>query len=265
MMKRALTPVLWAHTIITGFAGVLFFLWPAESATLWPWPLPALAARFMGSLFIAGAGCSLVCLRYARGLFVMILLAAGDTLIALAGLFAVAELGLTPAMIVFLAFYLGVALLLVVALLPGVGSGATVDTNTVPSALRLFFLVHLIVVLPVGITMFFLPQWAQSLWPWRMTPINVRFLGAFFLGAALISIWALRQRSPEPLLPVLVLYALFATLATIASLIHIRLFDTARVATWAFFALYVFVAAGSALSLWRLVRTRSRSVRAASS
>lgn len=256
MSQRA---VLWLHTLVMGLAGVVFFIFPGEAATIWPWVLPPLAARFMGSLFLGGAACSLICLRShdERGSFALILLAVGDLLIALSGLLGIAETGVTPRMIGFLAFFLGTALLLMLTVLPAI-PGATSSSGAPPArALRGFFLVHLFVVLPVGLSMYILPSWAQPLWPWQMTPINIRLIGSFFFGAAIISIWALRLRSGESLRPVLALYAIFASLATIASLIHFRLFDPARTVTWAFFALYVFVAGGSWLFLLQLSRTRT--------
>jgi hypothetical protein len=178
-----------------------------------------------------------------------VLLGVGDTLIALSGLLGIMDIGVTPRMIGFLVFFVGTALLLMLTALPAIRGAASPHGTGVTRALRGFFLIHLVVVLPVGVSMYVLPSWAQPLWPWQMTPINVRLIGSFFLGAALISIWALRQHSGEPLRPVLALYAIFASLATIASVIHFSLFDPARTATWAFFGLYVFVAGGSWLSL----------------
>lgn len=259
-MSGRLTSALWTHTVITGLAGLLFFFFPAESARVWPWPLPPLAARFMGSLFLGGAACSLACLRTRRteGLFVMVLLALGNALIALSGVFVIGAVGFTPSMVFFLVFFVGIALFLAIVFLPKVGTEATPQGSPVGGSQRAFFLVHLAVVLPVGLAMFLFPDWAQSYWPWKMTPFNVRFIGSFFFGAAAISVWAFLQRSGEALLPVLALYAVFATLATVASVIHIGLFDPARLVTWAFFALYVFVAAGSCLFWWRLVRVGTR-------
>jgi hypothetical protein len=236
--------------------GLLFFLFPVDSARVWPWPLPPLAARFLGALFLAGAVCSMVCLRVGRpgALFVMRLVALGDALIALAALLAIAQIGLTPAMAVLLVFFLGIAVFLVWGVRAPFERSA--HGAALPGLLRAFFLVHLLVVLPVGCAMFFAPDWAQPLWPWRMTPLNVRLLGAFFLGAATISLWALRTRAPGELVPVVALYALFATLATVAAVLHIGLFDLARTATWAFFGLYVFVAAGSWIAWWWLTSDR---------
>jgi hypothetical protein len=248
---RTLGVVLWLHTLVMGVPGCLFFLLPVQASALWPWVLPPLAARFMGSLFLGGAVCSLACLRSQtnRGLFVIVLLAVGDVLIALSGLLAVSGIGFTPAMLGFLAFFLGAALLVVVTILrPSLAAPAQVGLP-VTHALRGFFFVHLLVVLPVGLAMYFLPVWAQPLWPWKMAPINVRLIGSFFFGAAFISTWALRQRDAQALRPTLALYVTFATLATIAAVMHFALFNPARLATWAFFALYVFVAGASAVFL----------------
>jgi hypothetical protein len=258
-MSRRARGVLWLHTLAMGLAGFFFFVFPSESATVWPWPLPPLAARFMGSLFLGGAACSMVCLRSRedRGLFAIVLLAVGDALIALSGLLGIASIGFTPKMIGFLVYFLGFASLLTLAVLPAMNQAADTQGTLVTRALRGFFLIHLLVVLPVGTSMVFLPSWAQPLWPWQMTPINVRLIGSFFFGAAFISLWALRQHFREPLRPVLALYAFFASLATIASLIHFRLFDPARATTWAFFALYVFVAGGSWLFWSQLPRESS--------
>ena len=247
MSAQRLGNLLWIHTLALGIGGLLFFLLPKESATFWPWPLPQLAARFLGSLFVGGAVCSLVLARARddRGWFVLVLLAAGDLLIALIGLLALPDIGLTPAMLGFLLFFAGLAVLLALTVLPAIRVAVDHTGTPTPRALRAFFLVHLLLVLPVGVSMYCQPSWAQSLWPWTMSPTNVRLIGSFFFGAAFISIWASRQRFREELQPTLALYAVFATLATIASLIHLNLFDPARIATWAFFALYVSVATGS--------------------
>ncbi|HTT09643.1 MAG TPA: hypothetical protein VMG60_02040 [Burkholderiaceae bacterium] len=265
MNGPAVRAILWLHTLAMGGAGLLFFLLPQQGAAFWPWTLPPLAARFMASLFLGGAVCSLVFLRQrdGRARSVLVLLALGDLLVALSGLLGIREIGPGAATLRFVAFFSVFSLLLAVAALAMKHEMAGAGQSRVPPALRAFFLIHLLVVLPVGVSMFFLPAWAQPLWPWRMTPINVRLIGSFFFGAAFISAWALRQANVRALVAVLALYAAFATAATLASLLHLALFDPARPVTWAFFALYVFVAAGSTLFLLQLTRNRNRAAAAA--
>jgi len=256
---------LWLHSLVMVIAGGLFFLFPRAGAALWPWTPPPLAARFMGALFLGGAACSLVFLRRpeSRAWFVLMLLATGDVLVALSGVLGIREIELSGATLGFLAYFGVFALLLAVAALAMKHEKAGAAATAGPTLLRAFFFVHLLVVLPVGVSMFFLPGWAQPLWPWPMTPINVRLIGSFFFGAAFISAWALRQPHVQSLVAVLVLYAVFAASATLAALLHLALFDPARPVTWAFFALYVFVAAGSAAFLLSFAWNRKRAVAAA--
>ena len=93
--------------------------------------------------------------------------------------------------------------------------------------------------------MYLLPELAQRLWPWSLSIVNVRLLGAFFVGASILSIWSVGQRSWKDIRPILGLYAVFTTLATLASIIHFNLFNPERMMTWLFFALYLFVAIGA--------------------
>ncbi len=262
MNVRIARAALVVHTVVTAVAGVTFFLSPGSAAALWPWPLPPLAARFMGALFLGGAVCSAVCLRAAagRGVRVLAWLAVGDGLIALTALIGPAPIEPAPGTAGFVAFFAALAGLLAI--------GATAGSRAaspwpVPDALlrviRGFFVLHLLVVLPVGAAMYLAPDWAQPHWPWKMAPINVRLIGSFFFGAAFISAWALYQSGVPTLRAILALYTTFATAATVAALIHVGLFDPARRTTWAFFALYVFVAAGSA---W-LLRLLGQAPRAA--
>lgn len=234
-----------AYTVLNVVLGVAFLVIPAVAAAIFPWPLPPLAARFMGSLFLAGAACGSVniALGVSRGLTVLALMAVGDLLIAATGVLALGEIGLTSQMLWWLGLFVGVAAVLLLTVVPAVRGLPDVPVP-MPGSLRRYFRIHLCVVLPVGLAMFLFPVWAQPLWPWAMTPINVRLLGAFFAGAALTSFWCQRQRSWHSVVPTLALYAVFASAATVASVIHFGLFDAGRLATWAFFALYVFVAVG---------------------
>ena len=225
--------------------GLLFLIVPTTAAGLFPWPLPPLAARFMGALFLAGAACGAVniWLGASRGLNVLALVAVGNLLIAAAGILAVQASGITTGLALWLAWFIGVAIALLAVALLSVAGLADVPIP-MPKSLRRYFRIHLAVVLPVGVAMFVFPLWAQPIWPWAMAPVNIRLLGAFFLGAALISIWCQRQASWHTVLPTLALYAVFASAATVASLIHFGLFEPGRLVTWMFFALYVFVACG---------------------
>lgn len=244
---------LWLHTILTTLAGAGLFLFPQAFGPAWPWALPPLAARFMASLLIGGGVCTAVAALSPAPLLLAgpALLGVGDVLIASVGVLDSGEAGLAGKMIAWLAAFIGAALLLwALFLLNRRRAGAGIDPQPLSRALRLYFWIHMAVVIPVGLTMYLAPGVGQQFWPWPLSAVNVRLLGAFFVGASILSMWCLRQKSWPSVRPMVALYAVFTTLATLAAVIHFGLFNPARIVTWAFFALYIFVAAGAWFFLW---------------
>jgi hypothetical protein len=247
--------VLWIHTVVAGIAGLYFYLAPLSAALLWPWPLPALAARFVGSLLVGGAVCTALTALNRTNIAAagITFLGIGDGLIALTGLLYGAASGISAQLGLWLLVLAGAALILVVFSIR-VSPRLSEVTPPMPGSrlVRGYFTLHLIVVALVGSVMFLLPVQAQPLWPWTMSPVNVRLIGAFFVGAALYSLWGRRQKTWETIRPTMALYATFATSALVASFIHFNLFNPARVTTWVFVALYAFVGAGGCYFLWRV-------------
>src|SRR5262249_30210869 len=122
LMDVRVRAVLWAYVVLNGVLGVAFLLGPTLAAGTFPWPLPPLAARFMGSLFLAGAACALANLRLgaSRGLFVLALVAVGDILIATTGLLALDAIGPAGTTVTWLILFIGVALGLLSVVVPTV-------------------------------------------------------------------------------------------------------------------------------------------------
>jgi len=260
MNTSILRSALWAHTVIAGAAGLAFYLFPSAAASLWPWPLPGLAARFVGALLISGATYSAFTAMARNDLAVpgMLLTASGYSLIALVGVIHGGALGWTAQLIIWAPVWAITALVFVVLLIrvqarPPQQLGAT---RPMPPAVRTFFTLHMVLVAPVGLVMYLAPSLAQSLWPWTLTPINIRLVGAMFVVTAVLSFWCRRQRAWDVVAPTLVTYGTFTTLALIASLIHFSLFNPARLVTWVFLAVYIAVAAGAWYLLWAGRRAR---------
>jgi len=249
MRNQWIKIALWLHTMLTFITGLCLYLLPKSfSPMIWPWELPPLASRFMGSLLIGGAVCTALAALGGEPLPVEgpALLGLGDLLIVSVGLLDIEQTGLTPRMLVWVAAFLGTMVLLW-ALLPlrGRRLGEEKKQWSPSRGLHTYFVIHLCAVIPVGLTMYLLPELAQRLWPWSLSIVNVRLLGAFFVGASILSIWSVGQRSWKDIRPILGLYAVFTTLATLASIIHFNLFNPERMMTWLFFALYLFVAIGA--------------------
>ncbi len=249
MSTTTLRTFLWLHTAAAGLAGLAFYLLPAVAAAVWPWPLPPLAARFVGSLLIAAAVDTGLAAG-ARdelpisGALLMGLVLYG--LFALTGVMALGEPGMGGGLLLWVAVF-GVLSLLSGAMLAA-RTGVSVDrsgTRAHSRPLRGLLLLDCLLVAPVGLAMYLAPAVAQRFWPWDLPPINVRLIGSIFVATMVVSIWALRQRSWEEVRPSVATGGVFATLALIASLLHFDLFNPSRLVTWVFVALYAFVALGA--------------------
>ncbi len=263
MKTKLIKTGLWIHTTITTLAGLYLFLLPQTVSLVWPWVFPPLAARFMGSLLVGGGVCTALAALAPSPIPVggPALLGLGDLLIASVGVIDIGEIGLNGRLVLWLAALSGLALLLGITLLLGRGQESTAKGRwMVTRGMRIYFIIHLAVVIPVGLTMYFMPALAKNLWPWGLSIVNVRLLGAFFIGASILSLWSLRQRSWQAVQPLIGLYAVFTSLATLASIIHFSLFNPARIVTWLFFALYLFVGIGAWIFLGRNIHWQKRSL-----
>lgn len=253
MSINTLRAAFWLHTVGAGAIGLVLYIFPAIAGSLWPWPLPPLAARFVGSLLLASAVASSLIGASSSELPVSGALLMGLTLyglIALTGVMALGELALTTGVLVCIAVF-GVAALL--------GGGVLIARAGIPlnragarpqsRLLRGLLLIEFLLVTPVGLMMYLAPTIAQRLWPWELTPINIRLIGSIFVATMVGSFWGLRQRTWEEIRPSVMAGGTFTTLALIASLIHFNLFNPNRLATWAFIALYIVVALGAWLVL----------------
>jgi hypothetical protein len=253
MNTNTLRAAFWLHTVAAGAAGLALYLFPAMAGALWPWPLPPLAARFVGSLLIASAVASVLIAISRDELPVNGALLMGLTLyglIALTGVMALGELVTSAGLLILIAVFgvaalLGAATLAMRAGMPLNRAGARPQSRLLRGLLLLEFLL----VTPVGLMMYLAPTVAQPLWPWELTPINIRLIGSIFVATMIGSFWGLRLRTWEEIRPSVVAGGTFTTLALIASLLHFNLFNPSRLATWAFIALYIFVALGAWLVL----------------
>ncbi len=93
-----------------------------------------------------------------------------------------------------------------------------------------------------GLTMFLMPQLAgDSLWPWKLTPLMSRYLGALFVGVAVGAIVCARASDWAQVRPLFPPGLTFTGLSIVASTIHVAAFNPDRWATWLFFGLYASV------------------------
>ena len=260
MNITTLRTILWLHTLIAGAAGAALFLFPIMAGGFWPWPLPPLAARFVGALLLGAATDTGLTAGAHDDLPVVGSLLMGLVLyglIDLTGVLALGTLGASNGLLAWIALFGALAL--------GFGGllAARVDaprdrTRARPQSrfLRGLLWLDFVLVAPVGLLMYLAPEVAQRFWPWSLKPIDVRLIGSIFVATAVLSFWALRQRTWEEVRPRVAAGGAFATLALIASFIHFNLFDPSRLVTWLFVSLYAIVAAGAWLAM--ILQSRRR-------
>ena len=154
MKVRLIRIGLLLHTLITSMAGSGLFLFPQTFGLLWPWALPPLAARFMGSLLIGGSVCTALAALAPEPLPLAgpALLGLGDLLIASVGLLDLGEIDFTTRIVVWLVAFIGTALFLwVLFLLYGRQASQEIIKHPLPRSLRVYFWIHLGVVIPVDV------------------------------------------------------------------------------------------------------------------
>ena len=260
MNTTTLRTILWLHTLVAGAAGAALYLFPATAGSFWPWPLPALAARFVGALLL-GAAIDTGLTAAARdersvvGALLMGLVLYG--LIGLTGVLALGTLGASNGLLAWIALF-GVLALGFGGLLATRVDEPRDRTRTRPqsSFLRGLLWLDFALVAPVGLLMYLAPDVAQRFWPWNLPPINVRLIGSIFVATAGLTLWALRQHTWEAVGPSVAAGGTFATLALIASFLHFNLFDPGRPVTWLFVVVYAIVAAGAWLATLQQTRIR---------
>lgn len=125
------------------------------------------------------------------------------------------------------------------------------------AGLRTFFWLVALVAGLTGLTLFLIPHTAGgTLWPWPITPLVSRYLGAHFLGVAVGAAAAGRARGWGEVRLLFPPALVITALTPAAAVIHFGSFDPARMATWLFLTLYLAVFVAGALFYLRYQRAR---------
>ncbi|MEO1400665.1 MAG: hypothetical protein AAFV72_05345 [Cyanobacteria bacterium J06635_1] len=115
-----------------------------------------------------------------------------------------------------------------------------VEGRNTPIAVPLFImaLISSLLLLLVGGSLFFFPDFARRRWLWTLTPFNTRFLGAIYLTALVaLTILLMARRATLARLIVPMMW-IFTTIILLVSCSQIKQFDVHRRATGIWFWLY---------------------------
>jgi hypothetical protein len=127
-------------------------------------------------------------------------------------------------------------------------------TTSIPIPLVIMALISSLLLVLVGGSLFFFPEFARPRWVWSLTPFNTRFLGAIYLTSLVgLSILLMTRRELSARLIVPVMWV-FTTVVLGVSCLQIEQFDLARRTTAIWFGLYAADCFGSSYYLWHYRR-----------
>jgi len=93
----------------------------------------------------------------------------------------------------------------------------------------------------VGIVLFATPNVIIPVWPWALTPLTARAIGAWFLGIGLIALFAYRENDFTRIRPVGWGYSFFAALQLVAIARYPGDIDWGNPAAWAYLAFLIVI------------------------
>jgi len=236
--------------------GALFFVYPSLVISLWPWPVKALAIRFIGAIFLAIAFGCWSALRAKIWQRAKILVLVGGTFFGITSIVSIilsASQGGGYVISAWTGYFL-VASLGNLYLLNRYGwprkpqdrLGASQPWKTA----RWFFRIQTVIVGAFGTMMLLLPGVAQAqFWPWLVATPTLQMFAGLFLATCLATGWASLQTDIGRIRVLLPLDMIFPSLALLAVGIHWDVISSqspSALVTGVWVFIYAFVAVGSA-------------------
>ena len=108
--------------------------------------------------------------------------------------------------------------------------------SPLPRWLRLMLGLHAMVMLSLGLGLFLVPRTTLALWPWMLTPLTARAIGAWLLGLGLAAAQAVAENDWERVSVAIHSYVLLGVLEFVALIRFPNTLDWGRPAAW----LYIF-------------------------
>jgi hypothetical protein len=133
--------------------------------------------------------------------------------------------------------------------------GDVLGRSPLPGMLRGVLALQATVMVVVGGALFIAPTGADSLWPWSLTPLTARALGAFVLGFGVSAADASRENDLKRFEGAALAYGVLGALELIAAARYADDFSGASLDTW----IYVgFLASVLAVGFYGAARARAR-------
>jgi hypothetical protein len=250
--------------VLAAVAGLQLFVGAADTDRFFSWTIePPLTAAFMGAAYWA----AMVLLAWAAGQRTWV-----RARTALPAVLIIAVLLLIATVIhgdrfhddlfgrFWEAVYVIVVPLLVYLIWSQVRSSAPIvyRDRPLPGSLRAILCLQALVMLSLGAALFVAPIGASSLWPWAVTPLTGRAIGAFLVGFGAAAAFAVAENEFGRLQGAALAYATLGALELVAAALHGEDFNAPATGVVLYLA---FCTSVLAVGLYGVVRNRGSAER----
>jgi hypothetical protein len=252
--------LLYVAAVLVFLAGVQLFVFPLRTDRYFAWTIGSpMTAVFLGASYWSAMGLELSAARerwwaHARiaipAVFVFTATTLVVTLVHLESFHLGEEFEFATQLVTWawIAVYAIVPVLMVVALVQQRRDGTVVPPPTgLPIAIRIVVVALAVLLIGLGAALLLAPEWADGAWPWALTPLTARAVGAWLLGLGTGAAHVLVLDDRPSIRPLGITALLFGTLQFIALARHGGELDWATVQAWAYVAVLVVLIG---LGLW---------------
>ncbi|MFN2488272.1 MAG: hypothetical protein ABR529_00715 [Actinomycetota bacterium] len=106
------------------------------------------------------------------------------------------------------------------------------------------------VLVALGIVLFVAPEATSGTWPWALTPLTARAIGAWLLGIGVAVAHVLRENDLLRVRPAMVSYAVLGVLQLVALARYTAELDWDRAPAWLYLAFLVSMLVAGLLGWW---------------
>jgi hypothetical protein len=267
-LVRVLAPgmraLLWAAGVLVLLAGVQLFVFTERTATYFAWTIdPPLTAAFLGAAYWSAAGFEWTAAR-ARGW--------ADARIAVPAVFVFTVLTLVATLVHLEKFHFGTsfeagtqavtwAWLFIYTVVPllmaalwvrqsGAPGGDPPRRYRLPTWLRAVVALQAATMVVVGVGLYVVPYETADLWPWHLTPLTARAIGAWAFSLGLAAVHVLIEDDARRVRPAAIAFVLFGCLELVGVARFPDTGDWSSPAGAAFLAFLVISVLAGAAALW---------------
>jgi len=217
--------ILLIASVLVFLVGIQLFVMTEMTDTFFAWTIQSpLTAAFLGAAYWASFTMEFVASRqenwaFARIAVPAVLVFTAVTLVVTVVHAELFHFGAPSLMTSFLAWswlfvYAVVPPVMIVLLVRQVRAGG-VDPQRgprLPGWFRALLWCHAGLLLPIGVALLIAPEFAGQIWPWPLTPLTGRAIGAWLVGLGIAAVHALRENDWKRIQPATMSYVVFAGL-----------------------------------------------------